>query len=141
ADIVETVQQLVNNFVIAVTFVGSFVILSGLLILIGSVALTKSQRVYENAILKTLGADRKALAAILVTEYGLLGILSGIIGAAFAAALSYAMSAYVLSIEWEFDPVLTITGAAVTALVVLTVGVVSNFDVLLKKPLGILRSQ
>jgi putative ABC transport system permease protein len=141
ADIVETVQQLVNNFVIAVSFVGSFVILSGLLILIGSVALTKSQRVYENAILKTLGADRKALAAILVTEYGLLGMLSGIIGAAFAAALSYAMSAYVLNIEWEFDPVLTVTGAAVTAMVVLIVGVVSNFDVLLKKPLGILRSQ
>ncbi len=141
ADIVETVQQLVNNFVLAISFVGSFVILSGLLILIGSVALTKSQRVYENAILKTLGADRRALATILITEYGLLGILSGMIGAGFAAALSYAVSRFILNIEWEFDGMLTMAGAAITAFVVLTVGVVSNFDVLLKKPLGILRSQ
>ena len=54
ADIVAAVQKLVNNFVIAISFVGSFVILSGILILMGSVALTKSQRIYENAILKTL---------------------------------------------------------------------------------------
>ena len=61
ADIVAAVQKLVNNFVIAISFVGSFVILSGILILIGSIALTKSQRIYENAILKTLGARRPTL--------------------------------------------------------------------------------
>ena len=88
-----------------------------------------------------VGADRKALATILITEYGLLGILSGMIGAGFAAALSWAVSRFILNIEWEFDGMLTVAGAAITALVVLTVGVVSNFDVLLKKPLGILRSQ
>ena len=61
ADIIAAVNRLVNNFVIAISFVGSFVLLSGILILIGSVALTKSQRIYENAILKTLGANRVTL--------------------------------------------------------------------------------
>jgi putative ABC transport system permease protein len=77
ADIAAAVQKLVNNFVLAISFVGSFVILSGMLILIGSIALTKSQRIYENAILKTLGAKRATLAAILFAEYGLLGVLAG----------------------------------------------------------------
>jgi predicted lysophospholipase L1 biosynthesis ABC-type transport system permease subunit len=45
----QTIQKLVNNFVLAISFVGSFVILSGILILIGSIALTKIARVYENA--------------------------------------------------------------------------------------------
>ena len=40
ADIIAAVNKLVNNFVIAISFVGSFVLLSGILILIGSVALT-----------------------------------------------------------------------------------------------------
>ena len=68
AEIVAAVQKLINNFVLAISFVGSFVILSGMLILIVSIALTKSQRIYENAILKTLDAKRMTLTAILFSE-------------------------------------------------------------------------
>ncbi len=141
ADIVATVQRLVSNFVMAISFVGSFVILSGILILIGSIALTKSQRIYENAILKTLGAKRLTLTAILFAEYGLLGLLSGLIGAGFATILSYAVSRYVLNINWEFDPLLGVGGILVTALIVMIVGAAASFDVLFRKPLSTLRSQ
>lgn len=141
ADIVATVQRLVSNFVLAISFVGSFVILSGILILIGSIALTKSQRIYENAILKTLGAKRAVLTAILFGEYGLLGLLSGFIGAVFATLLSFTVSRYVLEIDWEFDPRLTLGGIFVTAAIVMLVGAAASFDVLFRKPLSTLRSQ
>ncbi len=141
ADILATVQHLIGNFVLAISFVGSFVMLSGILILIGSIALTKSQRVYENAILKTLGAKRRMLATILFAEYGLLGLLAGVIGSGFAVALSYAVSRYVMDIKWEFDPVSAVLGVALTALVVMLVGVAASFDVLFRKPLATLRSQ
>lgn len=141
ADIITTVQKLINNFVLAISFVGSFVILSGILILIGSIALTKSQRVYENAILKTLGSRNLSLATILFAEYSILGLLSGLIGAVFAAILSFAVSRYVLDIEWTFDPMLLVSGILVTALVVNAVGVIASFDVLFKKPLTTLRSK
>jgi putative ABC transport system permease protein len=141
ADLVATVQRLVSNFVLAISFVGSFVILSGILILIGSIALTKSQRIYENAILKTLGAKRPTLTAILFAEYGLLGLLSGIIGAGFATLLSFAVSRYLFDIDWEFDPLLTFGGIFVTAAIVMLVGAAASFDVLFRKPLATLRSQ
>ncbi|MGI8811001.1 MAG: FtsX-like permease family protein, partial [Pyrinomonadaceae bacterium] len=141
ADIVAAVQKLVNNFVLAISFVGGFVILSGILILIGSVALTKSQRVYENAILKTLGARRPTLAAILIVEYGLLGLLAGLIGTVFATALSYVVSRFLLEISWTFDPILTVEGVVITTILVMLVGAAASFDVLFRKPLGTLRSQ
>jgi putative ABC transport system permease protein len=141
AEVVVAVQKLVNNFVLAISFVGSFVILSGMLILIGSIALTKSQRIYENAILKTLGAKRATLAAILFAEYGLLGVLAGVIGAGFATLLSFAAAKYVFLIEWEFDTRLTVLGVLITAALVMIVGAVASFDVLFRKPLAILRSQ
>lgn len=141
ADIIAVVQRLVNNFVLAISFVGGFVILSGILILIGSIGLTKSQRIYENAILKTLGAKRRVLTTILFAEYGILGILAGIIGASFAALLSYAVSRYILNIEWQFDFVLLALGVLVTAILVMTVGALASFDVLFRKPLNTLRSQ
>jgi putative ABC transport system permease protein len=141
ADIVSAVQKLINNFVLAISFVGSFVILSGILILIGSIALTKSQRIYENAVLKTLGARRLTLTAILFAEYGLLGVLAGIIGAGFATALSYSVAKYIFEIDWEFDFGLMILGVLITAVLVTSVGAIASFDVLFRKPLATLRSQ
>ena len=119
------------------TLIGIFVIS----ILIGSIALTKSQRIYENAILKTLGARRLTLATILLAEYGLLGILSGIIGSGFAVLLSFAVSKYLMEIDWEFDWALMIVGILITAVLVMLVGAVASFDVLFRKPLVTLRSQ
>ena len=81
------------------------------------------------------------LATILFGEYGLLGILSGIIGAGFATLLSWAVSAYVLEIDWEFDPAVTFGGVVVTAAIVMCVGAAASFDVLFRKPLSTLRSQ
>jgi len=141
ADIIAAVNRLVNNFVIAISFVGSFVLLSGILILIGSVALTKSQRIYENAILKTLGAKRRTLAIILLTEYGLLGLLAGLIATGFALSLSFAVTKYLMNIDWEFDVWLTAGGIFVTTLIVTFVGAAASFDVLFRKPLATLRSQ
>lgn len=141
ADIVSAVQKIIDNFVLAISFVGGFVILSGILILIGSVALTKSQRIYENAVLKTLGASRGTLAKILFAEYGILGLLAGVIGALFSAALSFAVSRYILDIEWEFSYGIIITGILITAVLVMLIGVVASFDVLFRKPLVTLRSQ
>lgn len=141
ADILTTVTRLINNFVLAISFVGSFVILTGILILIGSVALTKSQRIYENAILKTLGAKRGSLLTILLAEYAVLGILAGIIGAFFATLLSFAVAKYIFEISWEFDLTLMIPGVLVTMLLVMTIGTLASFSVLFKKPLAVLRSQ
>jgi putative ABC transport system permease protein len=141
ADIIEAVNRLVNNFVIAISFVGSFVLLSGVLILIGSVALTKSQRIYENAVLKTLGANRRSLATILITEYGLLGLLAGIIATGFAVVLSFIVATYLMDIDWQFDILLAIGGLVITTLLVTVVGVAASFDVLFRKPLATLRSQ
>ncbi len=140
-DIISTVNKLINNFVIAVSFVGSFVLLSGIMILIGSVALTKSQRIYENAIMKTLGTRRRTLSAILIAEYGLLGLIAGLIATGFATALSYVVCVYLMDIEWSPDPVVTAAGVFVTAALVTIVGVAAGFDVLFRKPLATLRSQ
>ena len=141
ADAVASVRRLLVNFTLAVSFVGGFVFLSGALILIGSIALTKFQRIYENAILKTLGAQRKTLLAILLFEYAVLGAAAGLVGSLAASALSYVVARYVLDIKWQFDWTLTLLGLLVTVLLVTIIGAISSFDVLLRKPLGTLRSQ
>ena len=140
-DIVASLRNILGNIALAVTFIGGFVLLSGVLILIGSIAMTKYQRVYESAVLKTLGARRSTLAAILLTEYGLLGLVAGVVGAAAAAALSYAVTTYLFKIPWGFSAPTYLLGVLATVLLVTAVGALASFDVLTRKPLAILRGQ
>lgn len=132
---------MVDNVTLAVTVVGTLVLFSGLLILMGAVAMTKFRRVYEAAIFKTLGATRRLIALVLVIEYGLLGLLAGGVGAAGAVVLSWAVSRYALDIP--FTPLIgvSLTGVAVTAVLVAAIGVISSWEVLQRKPLATLRAE
>jgi putative ABC transport system permease protein len=141
ADIVRGVGRILSNITLAVSFIGGFVFLSGALILVGSVAMTKFQRVYEAAVLKTLGAKRRVLLSIMLAEYGLLGLVAGLVGAAAANGLSYAVARYVFDVQWDFAPALNAAGVAATVLLVGAVGALSSLDVLTRKPLSILRAQ
>ncbi|HJQ34709.1 MAG TPA: FtsX-like permease family protein [Pyrinomonadaceae bacterium] len=141
ADIVRGVGRILSNITLGVSFIGGFVFLSGALILVGSIAMTKFQRVYEAAVLKTLGARRRVLLSIMLAEYGLLGLVAGLVGAAAANGLAYAVSRYVFEIDWTFAPALNALGVVATVLLVSAVGALSSLDVLTKKPLSILRAQ
>jgi putative ABC transport system permease protein len=111
------------------------------LILVGSIAMTQFQRIYEAAVLKTLGAKRKVLILILIFEYGLLGLVAGIVGAIAAVALSYSVTHFVFDIPWALSPEIVLTGIVATVLLVAIVGVSSSFTVLTRKPLAILRAE
>lgn len=141
AEVVSSISRILNNVTLAVSFLGGFVLLCGVLILVGSISMTKFQRIYEVAVLKTLGAKRKVLIVILFVEYALLGLVAGLVGALAAVALSYAVTRYVFEIPWDFSLIVILAGIAATVALVTIVGVSSSFNVLTRKPLAILRAQ
>jgi putative ABC transport system permease protein len=140
-EILGTLQQAVGNITLAISIVGAVALVSGVLILAGAVAMTKFQRVYEAAILRTLGASTRMLGAMLALEYGGLGLLAGLIGAGGAIALTWGVSRHVFDIPWRPAPGLAALGALITTALVGIVGVTSSYDVLRKKPLGTLRAE
>jgi putative ABC transport system permease protein len=131
----------VDKVTLGVTVVGGLVLFSGTLILIGAVSMTKFRRVYEAAILKTLGASGRLIATTLLLEYSVLGAIAGTIGALGAIGLSWAIAKYALELPWEAAPGLTIFGIAATAIFVAAVGVLASVDVLRHKPLATLRAE
>jgi putative ABC transport system permease protein len=121
--------------------VGGLVLFTGVLILIGAVAMTKFRRVYETAILKTLGASARLIGAILLVEYGLLGAVAGGVGALGGAALSWVLARWVLHIPWRFAGLDTAAGILATIAIVSGVGLAASADVLGRKPLATLRAE
>ena len=140
-EVLDTIKTIVDNVTLAVTVVGALVLFSGSLILIGAVSMTKFRRVYEAAILKTLGASSRLIATMLLLEYGVLGAIAGTVGAAGAVVLSWAVARYGLDLPWEPAPLLTIGGIVVTATAVAAIGVIASLDVLRHKPLSTLRAE
>ncbi|MBM3750979.1 MAG: FtsX-like permease family protein [Acidimicrobiia bacterium] len=137
--VLDSVREVVENATVAITIVGSVTVAGGLLILVGAVAMTKFQRLYDAAIYRTLGASTKRLAAMVAIEYGLLGVLAGGLGALGALGLSWAVATRLFEIEWRPDWVGLGGGVVVAALVVAVVGLASSLDVIVRKPLGTLR--
>jgi putative ABC transport system permease protein len=140
-DTIAELRKRAGEFSFAISFIGGFVFLCGALILAGSVAMTKYQRLYEAAILKTLGAEKRLIIYITLIEYGVLGLLAGLIGSSAAIGLTWAICKYGMRIPWQFAPSANLTGVAVTLLLVIAVGVLSSWDVMAKKPLAILRAE
>jgi putative ABC transport system permease protein len=140
-EVLDTVRAVINNVTIGVTVVGALVLLSGALILIGAVSMTKFRRVYEAAILKTLGASSRLVAAMLLLEYGVLGAIAGTVGSVGGNALSWAVATYALELPWAPTPMLTAVGIVATTLFVATIGVLASLDVLRHKPLATLRAE
>jgi len=140
-EILQTIQTIVNNVTLAVTVVGILVLLSGGLILVGAVSMTKFRRVYEAAILKTLGASSRLIATMLVLEYGVLGAIAGTVGALGAIVLSWAIARYALELPWDPTPSITISGIIATSILVAAIGVLASVDVLRHKPLATLRAE
>jgi putative ABC transport system permease protein len=140
-EMITTIRTVIENVTLAVTVVGGLVVLSGLLILIGAVAMTKFRRIYEAAIFKTLGATRQMIASVLLLEYGVLGALAGTIGSLGAIALTWGISRFALEIPWSPLPLISLTGIVVSAVLVAVVGVAASWEVLQRKPLATLRAE
>jgi putative ABC transport system permease protein len=140
-DILETIRDVMAKVTLAITVVGGLVLFSGGLILVGAVAMTKFQRVYEAAVFKTLGANTRTIARMLLFEYGVLGSLAGLVGSLGAVVLTWGVSRYALDIPWRLFPGEHVGGVALTAALVAAIGVLSSLDVLRQKPLATLRAE
>jgi putative ABC transport system permease protein len=141
-DEIEQIRRRVEDVGRAVALLGAFVLVCGVLILAGSVAMTKMHRLYESAVLKTLGAKRAVLVKLTIVEYAVLGVLAGVIGSAASIAVTWTMSHYGnRPLPWHLQPWINVYGAVATAIVVIIVGLLATWDVIVRKPLGILREQ
>jgi putative ABC transport system permease protein len=74
-------------------------------------------------------------------EYVTLGLLAGVLAAAGAFGLSWAVARQLLDIEWHAAPALLLSGVALTGAMVGAVGLAASVDVLIRKPLATLRRE
>src|SRR5690606_11673105 len=122
-----------------VRFMGGFSMLTGLVVLVASVMISKYQRIKESVLLRTMGASRKQILAITALEYVFLGLLASIAGVVLALAGSWALA--IFSFEVPFAPNLLAMGLLIIGITAITVliGLFNSRGITLRPPLEILR--
>ena len=93
------------------------------------------------SVFKTLGANTRTIARMLLLEYGVLGSLAGLVGSLGAIPMTWAVARQVLDVPWRVFPDEEIAGVLLTAVLVAAIGVLSSLDVLRNKPLATLRAE
>lgn len=137
------VQEAIDGILLrvrqAVAFLGGFSALAGLVVLVGALATSRSQRVREGALLKTLGARRAQILVVLFTEYLALGTLATAAGLALAAGASAVLMPTVFQVTYgvHWRSFLAIW-LAVSGLTVV-VGLLGSRGLLRRPPLPVLR--
>lgn len=133
------VRRIVDRVVLAVEYVFLFSLLAGLVVLYAAIQATQDERLYESAMLRTLGAGRRQVQAGLIAEFVTLGLLAGLLASLTASALGYVLAEQVLHIAYRFNVWLWVAGIVGGALGIGLAGTLATRFVLKHPPWRVLR--
>jgi putative ABC transport system permease protein len=139
--ILQTIESVIEKIGYVIRFMALFTVLTGIIILIGAILSGKRDRIEESVLLRTLGASRKQIRAIILTEYFFLGLFAALTGALLSMGAGWALAIWVFKVEFLAYawPVV----AAVTVVTALTVafGMALSRGITSHPPLSILRRE
>jgi putative ABC transport system permease protein len=139
--ILSTVDSILDKVSLVIEFMALFSILTGVAVLIGSVLISRFQRIRESVLLRTLGAVRRQVVAIMTVEYLLLGFLAAISGLVLSAGASMILAQTVFKFTFFPSVLPMVAMLMVTMSLTLGIGTIGNRNVHLQSPLEVLRNE
>ncbi len=137
--ILSVLDELLDKLGDIIKFMSAFSIITGIVVLIASVRISKYQRIQESVLLRTMGASRRQIMTISALEYFFLGTLSALTGILIAFIATWLLAKFSFDIPFAANYIgaggifLAITGLTIT------IGLLNSRGVLNKPPLEILR--
>lgn len=99
--ILDQLREILDQVTLAVEYVLVFVLLAGFTVLFASLQSTLDTRLYEGALLRTLGARRQLLRQANRLEFALLGALAGLLAIVAAELITWLLYRYALDLDWQ----------------------------------------
>jgi len=139
--ILNTIDQILNKIGFVIQFMSLFSIITGLLVLIGSVIISKYQRIQESVLLRTIGAQRRQILWINALEYIFLGSLAALTGILLSLLFSWILARF--NFDTAFNPQFFLPLLVWVSVAALTtfIGLLNVRGVLNQPPLEVLRKE
>lgn len=125
----------------AVRSTASVTIVAGALVLAGAVAAGRRRRSYDAVVFKVLGATRAKVLRTFLVEYGVLGIVTGIVSAVVGTATAWGVVAGLMDMPWVFLPETVAVTVILSVILTLLVGFAGTWRAMGQKAAPMLRNE
>ncbi len=100
-DAIDRVADVLGGLAAATSYGAAATLLTGFLVLIGAAASGTGARVFEAAVLRTLGADRRTILLSFALRSIILGFAAGVVALAAGIAGGWAVSRYIMDTDYH----------------------------------------
>lgn len=138
---VDRVVEALTALAAATSIAALATLVTGFVVLIGAAAAGEQGRVFEAAVLKTLGASRGRILASFALRSALMGAAAGLVAIAAGALASWAVLTQVMDLRYTFEPVSAILIVLGGIVATLLAGLVFALRPLAARPARVLRAQ
>jgi putative ABC transport system permease protein len=135
----QTVGRVLDRVTAAIRFMAGLSLALGIPVLFSAVSATRRERLREGVLLKVLGATRRQVGRIMLSEYLLLGALGSLVGIVLSVGGAWGLMHFVF--KQPFRPaVLPALGVALLMIAVaVSIGLLTGRDVFRETPMAALR--
>lgn len=140
-DGIERVSEALNGLATATRYGAAATLLTGFIVLIGAAAAGERRRVYEAAVLKTLGAARARILTSFALRSAILGAAAGIVAIVAGGIGGWGVMTFVMDANFTFEPVSALSIVVGGALASLLAGLAFAWRPLSVRPARVLRSR
>ena len=139
--ILNILDKLLDKVGFVIRFMAAFSIITGLVVLIASVLISRYQRMQESVLLRTMGASRRQIYYITALEYFFLGALAAVTGMILSLALSWLLAKYIFETAFTIPWMELLIVFVLVCLLTVFTGLVNSRGVVNRSPLAVLREE
>ncbi len=138
---VDRVAEALGAIATATAWAAAGTLVTGFVVLIGAAAAGERARIYESAILKTIGATRCKILASFALRSALMGAAAGIVAVIAGGIAGWAVMTFVMESDYRFEPVSALGIVFGGVLATLLAGLTFALRPLAVRPARTLRAQ
>ncbi len=140
-DALDQVADALRSLAAATSYGAAATLITGFIVLIGAAAAGERNRVFEAAVLKTLGATRRRILASFAWRSALLGAAAGCVAILAGALGGWAVMTFVMETTYLFEPMSAFAIILGGALATLLAGLAFAWRPLAARPAQVLRAR
>jgi putative ABC transport system permease protein len=138
---VDRVAEALSAIATATAWAAAGTLVTGFVVLIGAAAAGERARIYESAILKTIGATRRRILASFALRSALMGAAAGVVAVIAGGIAGWSVMTFVMEADYRFEPVSALGIVIGGVLATLIAGLLFALRPLAVRPARSLRAQ
>ncbi len=138
---IDRVTEALQAIATATAWAAAATLVTGFVVLIGAAAAGERARVYEAAVMKTLGATRGRILASFALRSALTGAAAGAVAIVAGGLAGWAVMVFVMEADYFFEPVSALAIVAGGVFATMAAGLIFALRPLAARPAQVLRAQ